>query len=160
MNLKEQHHSITSLFSVLLLLMFAGSAFLLILFGSHIYQRGTEKLDENYTIRTAVAYVSEKIRHHEERECISMQNLDGFPALRLKENIDNDTFYTYIYFYDHTLRELFIRQDILPAPEMGNVIVELADFSITESPAGFLTVTAVTDGGSSLSELLYPVTNS
>ena len=89
-----------------------------------------------------------------------MQNLDGFPALRLKENIDNDTFYTYIYFYDHTLRELFIRQDILPAPEMGNVIVELADFSITESPAGFLTVTAVTDGGSSLSELLYPVTNS
>lgn len=160
MKQNEQKHAVTLLFFVLLLMMFAGSAFLLILFGSHIYQSGTKKLDENYTIRTAVAYVSEKVRQHEEAECISMENLDGIPALRLKESIQDDVFYTYIYFYDNALRELFIRPDIPPSPEMGTVIVELAGFSITEDPKGFLTVTAVTDDGVSLSELIYPVVHS
>lgn len=146
-----------SLFSVLLLLMFAASAFLLVLLGSRIYQNGTDKLNENYTIRTAVAYVSEKIRQHEDTGCISMQELDGLPALCLKDIINDDIFFTYIYFYDHALKELFVRQNTYPSPDMGSTIVELSDFSITESPEGFFTVTAVTDDGVSLSELIFPM---
>lgn len=154
---KKTHSSMNSLFAVLLLMMFAASAFLLILLGSRIYQNGTNKLDENYTIRTAVAYVTEKIRQHEDTGCISMQELDGLPALCLRDMINEDTFYTYIYFYDHSLKELFIRQNTPPSPEMGSTIVELSDFSITESPEGVFTVTAVTDDGVSLSELIFPV---
>lgn len=156
MQLKEQQHSIANLFCVLLLLMFAGSALILVLLGSRIYQNGVSHLNENYTARTAIAYVSEKVRQHDEEGCISMEALDGQAALRLTETIDDKCFYTYIYFYNGSLMELFLGADTAASSDMGSKIVELSDFSITEEPGGFLSVTAVSDDGNSLSTLLYP----
>lgn len=153
---KERQHSISNLFCVLLLLMFAGSALILVLLGSRIYQNGVSHLNENYTVRTAIAYVSEKVRQHDEAGCISMETLDGRTALRLEETIDGKCFYTYIYFYNGSLTELFLGADTAASAHMGSKIVELSDFSVTEESGGFLRVTAAGEDGSSLSTLLYP----
>lgn len=156
MKQKQEHSSVITLFSVFLLLLFVSSALLLILFGSRVYQNGARHLNENYTNRTAIAYVTEKVRQHEETGSISLQELDSIPALRLQETLNGDSFYTFIYFYDHALRELFLQSDRSPSPEMGSTIVELSDFSISENAEGFLTVTAVSQEGRSLSTLIYP----
>lgn len=156
MRSQEQHHSIGNLFCVLLLLMFAGSSLILVLLGSRIYQNGVSHLDENYTVRTAIAYVSEKVRQHDESGCISIETLGGQPSLRLEETIDDEAFYTYIYFYNGSLMELFLSTDTNASPDMGSKIVDLSGFSVTEESGGFLSVTAISEEGSSLSTLLYP----
>jgi hypothetical protein len=156
MNLQKRQHSYDWLFSFLLLMMFAGSALILILLGSHIYQNGVTHLDENYTVRTAVAYVSEKVRQNDVSGDISLQELEGIPALQLTENIDDNTYFTYIYFWNGALRELFLGADTTPSLTMGSTVVELTDFTITIPEEGFFRVTAVSDSGRSLSVLLHP----
>lgn len=134
MNENRQRHSISGLFTLILLLMFAFSTLSLVLLGSRIYKNGVSHLNSNYTTRTAVAYITEKIRQHDEKDCISLSELDGIPALLMKDNIDGDTFLTYIYFYDGALRELFVRGGSEPSPDMGSKIVALDSFSVTVSP--------------------------
>ena len=134
MNENRQRHSISGLFTMILLLLFAFSTLSLVLLGSRIYKNGVSYLNRNYTTRTAVAYVTEKIRQHDEKDTVSLSELDGIPSLLLKDTIDGNSFLTYIYFYDGALRELFIRSSMEPSPDMGSRIVALGDFSVTVSP--------------------------
>lgn len=134
MNENRQRHSISGLFTLILLLMFAFSTLSLVLLGSRIYRNGVSCLNRNYTTRTAVAYVTEKIRQHDEKDGIFLSDLDGIPSLLMKDNIDGDTFLTYIYFYDGALRELYVRDGTDLSSDMGSKIVVLDDFSVSASP--------------------------
>ena len=134
MNENRQRHSISGLFTLILLLLFAFSTLSLVLLRSRIYKNGVSHLNRNYTTRTAVAYVTEKIRQHDEKDSISLTELEGIPSLLLKDNIDGDIFFTYIYFHDGALKELFVRSSMEPSPDMGSRIVVLDDFSVTASP--------------------------
>lgn len=133
-NEKRQRHSVGGLFTLSLLLMFAFSTLVLVLLGSRIYRNGVSHLDRNYTTRTALAYVTEKIRQHDEKDSVSFSELDGIPALFLKDTIDGDSFFTFVYFYDGALRELFVHSSTSPSPEMGSKIVSLDDFSVSAVP--------------------------
>lgn len=134
MNENRQRHSVSGLFTLILLLLFAFSTLSLVLLGTRIYRNGVAQLNRNYTTRTAVAYVTEKLRQHEEAGCISFTELDDIPSLLLKDSLDGDTFFTYIYFYDGALRELFVRSGTEASPAMGNRIVALDSFSASLSP--------------------------
>lgn len=50
-----------------------------ILLGAKVYQNTASRMESNYTVRTALAYVTEKIRHADESGAISPGELDGFP---------------------------------------------------------------------------------
>ena len=128
MNENRQRHSISGLFTLILLLMFAFSTLSLVLLGSRIYKNGVSYLNRNYTTRTAVAYVTEKIRQHDEKDSVSLTELDGIPSLLMKDVIDGDSYLTCIYFYDGALKELFVRS----GTELS--IVTLGSFSVTASP--------------------------
>ena len=130
----RQRHTVSGLFSLILLLLFAFSTLSLVLLGSRVYKNGVSYLNRNYTTRTAVAYVTEKIRQHDESGNISLTKLEDVPALLMQDEIDGDTLLTYIYFYDGALRELFVRESTAPSPDLGSKIVVLNDFSITSSP--------------------------
>ena len=157
MNENRQRHAVSGLFSLILLLLFAFSTLSLVLLGSRIYKNGVSHLNRNYTTRTAVAYVTEKIRQHDEADNIRLADLDGIPALLMKDEIDGDTFLTYIYFYDGALRELFVRGSTASSPEMGSRIVVLDDFSVTPVPdlADTLLVQAVGEDGHSLETAVH-----
>ncbi len=152
MNENRQRHSVSSLFTLILLLMFAFSTLSMVLLGSRIYRNGVSYLNRNYTTRTAVAYVTEKIRQHDEKEHVLLSELDGIPALLMKDDIEGETFLTYIYFYDGALRELYVRSSSEPSPDMGSRIVALDDFSVTVSPdfQDTLLIHAAGEGGHSL----------
>ena len=157
MNENRQRHSISGLFTLILLLMFAFSTLSLVLLGSRIYRKGVSYLNRNYTTRTAVAYVTEKIRQHDEKDKIFLTKFSDIPALLMEDEIGEDTFSTYIYFYDGALRELFVRSSAKPSPDMGSSIVVLDDFSITASPdlADTLLVCAVGEDGHSLETAVH-----
>lgn len=156
MRLKQ--HSADSMFSFFLLLIFCMFTLLLAGMGASVYRNSTSQLDENYTSRTAVAYVSEKIRQHDCSDCISLTEIDGVPALCLSEVIEDEQFSTYIYYFDGALRELFIRSSMKPQISNGISIVELESFFMEEvsSSGTVYAITACSKNGKELSVLIHP----
>lgn len=154
MKTAAKHHMADSFSAFMLLLVFSIFTLLLAGTGAAVYKNSAAKLDENYTSRTAVAYVSEKLRQHDTAGAVSFTEVDGCNALALLEDVDGESFVTYIYFYDGALRELFMRASSQPSAALGTAIVELADFSI-EQENMLLRVSAVSPDGTEHSILLH-----
>lgn len=180
MQIKPKNHSIDSLFAFLLLLTFTLFTLMLAGMGSAIYRNGASYLDENYTSRTAVAYVTEKVRQHDVSGSIFMTKVEETPALAFRDTIDGESYLTYVYFYDGALRELFIEEDREPSATLGNRIVTLSSLTIeaanetagtdeaadgadagevssggNEDDTHLLLVTAVSEHGNELSQLIH-----
>lgn len=130
MNVSKRPHSIDGFFSVLLLLLFAFCTITLVLLGARIYRNGVAHLEENYTSRTSAAYISEKIRQHEEAGCVSVRTWQDTTVLCLEDRIGDDRFYTCIYYMDGSLRELFFREGTAPDLSVGTSILPLQSFRL------------------------------
>lgn len=154
MHLKTKTHSGSALFSLLLLLVFTLFTLLLSGTGAHIYRNSAQNLDENYTSRTAIAYISEKVRQHNSTDAIFLSDIQEQPALVLRKTIEEEPFLTYIYYHDNALYELFVHEDTVPRLQSGSRIVELQQLTLTEENH-ILTVTAVSKEGNTMSMLLY-----
>lgn len=157
--MKPKRHTADTLFTVLLLLSFALFALLLSATGAAVYQNSTSHLEENYTSRTAVAYVTEQIHQHDQAGCITFSEVEDIPALCLRETIEQQEFVTYIYYFDGALRELFLRADTIPCAANGTEIVPLASFTLKEvSDADGLLfeITACSENEQSLSAVIRP----
>ena len=150
----RKRHTADSLFSLLLLLIFSIFTLLLAGTGAMVYKNSAAKLDENYTSRTAVAYVSEKLRQNDRAGAVSFTEVEGCSALALQEDVEGESFVTYIYFYDGALRELFMRASSQPSAALGTAIVKLADFAVTQEDA-MMRVTAISPDGNENSILLH-----
>lgn len=131
MNSKPTRHSIDTLFTFLLLLSFLLFSLLVAGTGSIVYQNGTDSLNKNYTSRTALSYLTEKLRQHDHTDGISIRELDGIPSLVLYEEQNGTHYCTYLYFYDGALRELFTQASNVPSADMGTVIAELSGFTFS-----------------------------
>lgn len=141
-------HVFDSLFTFLLLLSFLLFSLLLCGVGSAVYRGGSDSLNENYTTRTALAYLAEKLREHDESNSLSESCIGEIPALLLSETIDDCKYVTYLYSYDGALCELFTAADTVPSPEMGTQIASLTSFSFSwdEDHALLLLETQDADG--------------
>ena len=155
--MKTRTHFADTVFSFFLLLIFGMFTLFFSGMGASVYRSSAAHLEENYTSRTAVAYVSEKIRQHDSSGSISLTELEGIPSLCLSEQISGEEFFTYIYYYDGALRELFIRSSTVPQAKSGSSIVELASFSIEEhsSSPDLYEITACSKNGLPLSSLVH-----
>lgn len=160
--MNRKRHQADSLFTFLLLLIFALFTLVLAGTGGAVYKNGVTHLNENYTSRTAIAYVSEKVRQHDSRNDVFLTSVEDLPALGLRDVFDGEAFLTYIYFYDGCLRELFVRENTAPMASSGTKIVELSSFTIEndgmngQTDTGSLfTVTAVSPEGDALSLFIH-----
>lgn len=156
MQTHKPSHSIQSVFPLLLLLIFCLFALVLSGTGAIVYKNSAAQLEENYTSRTAISYISEKIRQHNRYEPVELSELDGIPALKLKENIGQETYATYIYFYDQALRELFIHEHTEASASMGTVLVSLSALEFQPlADKQLLSVTAVSPDGNEVSIMIH-----
>ena len=143
-------------FVLVLFLVFTASALAVILLGARVYQNTSSHMQSNYTSRTALAYVSEKIRHADERGAVALGELDGIPALILTQEIAGVSYSTYLYFQDQELKELLAETSRKVTAEQGNAVVSLKDFSMEETDDGFYFFQAQDNDGETLSLYLHP----
>lgn len=149
-------HTVDFLFAILLFLLFTASALMVILIGGKVYQSSSSRMEQNYTVRTALSYLTEKIRQSDTSGAIELSHIDGTPALILRQEIDGVSYSTYIYGHDHSLKELFIKSSSPVSPDMGSSIVDLESISMEELEDGFFRLTAVDHAGNSISTLVHP----
>lgn len=119
---------------VLVLLVFAVftvSILLVLLSGADTVQKLTQRDQRTYHHRTAVQYLTTKVRQSDQADAISIGETDGIPTLVLTEKIDGITYETRIYCYEGYLRELFCGKGAGLAATFGEEILPMADFQIS-----------------------------
>jgi hypothetical protein len=118
------------LFIIALFCVFVITAFSVVNIGAQIYQSTINDMGENYTSRTALAYVSEKIRHSDGDCIFQLVDIDGTKALSMQQA--DEKYKTYIYFYQGQLWEAYVKEDHIMSLGDGEAIIEVADFEILQ----------------------------
>lgn len=148
-------HLIDLLFTLSLFCLFTAAAFIVVIIGSNVYKSTAAHMEENYSTRTALSYVTEKIRQHDRSGGVSLVETDPGNMLILTDMLDEGTYRTYIYSCDGYLCELVIRDGTEFSKELGEKIIKVDSFSITDRGGGFLELAAKDKKSSTVSCLLH-----
>ena len=147
--IQERHFVVDILFVLALFGVFAVSALVLVTIGADIYQHTVNDMNTNYDSRTAIAYITEKIRQSDcvlsdGTPAVSIGTLEQTPALILTDELDGEYYCTYLYLHDGWLRELYMRQGAYLGDNMedaGKNILELESLSYEQAAPNLLRVT-------------------
>ncbi len=129
---QENNHIIDILFTLALFCVFAASALFVVLIGANVYKSTVKQMNDNYSTRTSLSYVTEKIRQNDTAGSVSIGELDGVQALILTQQYDDLHLKTYIYEDNGVLKELFIHDDQKPVKEAGQSIMEVNSFHMEQ----------------------------
>ena len=154
---QERHFVVDILFVLALFAVFTVSALVLVTIGADVYQHTVHDMSRNYDSRTAMAYITEKVRQADSllengSPSVELGTLEQQPALILKEEIDGAYFTTYLYLYDGWLKELYIREDSYPGEEIsaaGQNILQLNALEYKQINESLLSVSMTTPDGES-----------
>ena len=116
---------------VLVLLVFAVfmvSVLLVLLSGADTVQRLTQRDQRSYHRRTAVQYISTRVRQSDLVDAVDTGSSDDISMLILTESINGRSYQTKIYCYDGYLREMFCAAGLEIEPEFGEEIVPMNGF--------------------------------
>ena len=150
-NKQKQIQTIDTVFPLIFILFFGFCAVALVLSGAHVYQNTTDRLKQNYTVRTAAAYLQEKVREYSSESQIELLSETGQTVLALYEDGDSG-YVTYIYLYKGKLRELFTKKGRDIVWSSGQELVAVDTFSVTKQKENLLQIELSGDGQE---ELLY-----
>jgi len=133
MNFKKREKSVVDiLFLLALFCAFLISALFIVLFGARIYKSIAADMQKNYTKRTSLSYVTEKIRQHDAIGSIDIQITDNQPVLVLTQNLLGTDYKTYLFSYDGYLKEFTAKDDYELDLQNGQKLIEIKDFYAEE----------------------------
>lgn len=146
------------LFLLLLFGIFVLSALSVVLVGTKAYKRVQANMDENYTRRTGIAYVSEKIRQYDSENMISLKKIKGKDVLVLKKEGKSDLYAAYLYEEEHYLKELFLKDGQTPDFAYGQKILKIGGISLTEEKHQIYRLVLEDENGGKTQVYLHPKT--
>ena len=154
-NDRAQRHTADLLFTIGLFCLFAAAAFILVLIGVRAYQNTASHMQDTFSTRTALSYVAEKLRQHDADGGAALGEVDGMPALVLRDDMGGGTYRTYIYSDGDTLYEFTVRDGTEPSASLGNAIIDVKDFAIADAGDGFYAFSASDSAGHTIRLLAH-----
>lgn len=139
-------HTIDILFPLLFILLFCFCALLVVLQGARIYEKTAAGLEENYTVRTAVSYLQEKVRECGDSSKITVQEMSGRQVLVIEADVNVESYASYIYQEDGYLKELFTKKETFSGLQGGQELVALDTFLVSRSEEDLLQFDLAADG--------------
>ncbi|MDD6328023.1 MAG: DUF4860 domain-containing protein [Lachnospiraceae bacterium] len=133
---RKKSSTVDTLFLLALLCVFLISALFVVLFGAHIYKQTIRDTSDNFTVRTASAYITEKLRRFDSADNITITTQSSGSVVALRQTTEGHTYVTYLYFDESALKELTILDGSEFLRSAGTPILELHGFNAEEiSPA-------------------------
>ncbi|MDO4513424.1 MAG: DUF4860 domain-containing protein [Lachnospiraceae bacterium] len=126
----ESSHMIDMLFILTLFLVFILSSISVVGIGIKVYRSIVQDMNTNYDSRTAVSYVTEKIREADQNGSIAIGRFHEQDALILTQYVNETPYSTYLYVYDGSLCELFTPASSDLPLNSGQKILEIEAFDI------------------------------
>lgn len=128
----KRRHMIDFIFPVALFFVFALSALIVIMIAVRIYQSSAENSFLNYSSRTSLSYISEKVHQNDADGEIYIGRFDGCDALVMEQSEDGDTYYSYIYEDDNELKELYVKAGANANADSGHKIMDVSEFTMEQ----------------------------
>ncbi len=153
-DMHKRNHIIDSLFPIVLFFVFTVSAVIVILLATKIYESTTERSTLNNVAYTSLTYVSEKVHRNDSLSNISLTDMDGTMALTFLHTGDKEGYTTYIYYHDGFLKELFIKNQVVPSLSMGTSISKVTDFEIKQIESNLFRISCVDESGHTISTIV------
>lgn len=147
--IKQKNHVVDLLFSLALFCVFAASALTIVIMGADVYQKFVNDMNRNSTIRTSLSYLSEKIHQNDAENGIRIDQLNDLPSLVLTQNLNGETYETWIYAYDGMLYEIMTDLENGFTPEEGQPILEIGSFSLEQNGSRIILTVSDTQGNTS-----------
>ena len=133
MNFNKREKSIVDiLFILALFCAFLISALFIVLFGAKIYRSTVADMDTNFTSRTSLSYITEKMRQHDSVGGAKVTFIEDQPVLILNQENDGVNYCTYLFSHDGYLKEITAKEGFDFDFKSGQNILELSDFSVSE----------------------------
>ena len=107
---KEKPHIVDVLFVLALFGVFTLSALVLVILGANIYKQTVSHMTDNYDSRMACSYFAEKIRQNDLASSVELGELYDTEALVFSQEINGETYATYLYYHEGYLKELFMKK--------------------------------------------------
>lgn len=140
-------HIIDFLFVLSLFCVFTISAFLIVIIGANVYRSTVKNMEDTYSTRTALSYVTEKIRRYDAEGLISLTTLDDIPALAFYDRAENEDYITYLYSNGDALLEFTAGSNTDVSADMGEEVISVRNFSISGKGNGLLCLSAEDSDG-------------
>lgn len=138
MNFAKRDKSIMDfVFILALFCAFMITALFVVLFGSRIYKRTVSDMDANFASRTALSYVTEKVRSHDYNGGAEVSDIDkasvgGHSILILYTNTDAGEYATYLYVTDGYLKEYTAPKGDDFSYDRGTNILPIEEFAVNQ----------------------------
>ena len=108
--LNMNHTSLDFIFILVLLCIFAFGSLMTVILGSNAYKGIKEDMDSNFELRTPLSYISTKIRQNDSIGSIQIINKEGTDALVLENPDNGEICQTWIYEYQGSLYEVYLKK--------------------------------------------------
>lgn len=142
MTREQREYKINQLLVLMLFTVFAVCILFVLLTGAGIYEQIIEKNQNCYEKRTAVQYLTTRIRQNDRKHAVEVRTFAGAEALVFKEIIHEKEYETVIYCYEGDLREIFSASAGEFSPEDGNKILEMKELTLEkDEDAVYATIT-------------------
>lgn len=105
--LKSNGQTMNVLFTMLLFLVFVLCALYTVLIGGKVYENIRSRMGDSGTGGVALSYIANKVRQGDAAGAVNVKEIDSVPVLELKQEINGETYVTWIYYYEGYIRELF-----------------------------------------------------
>ena len=145
-----RHHTVDTVFVLSLFCVFTAAVLMTLILGTNIYSTMQKTSNEAYYARTALSYITQKLRHCDSADCVEISEFGGSSALMLTELYNDVEYETIIYIYDGAVRELFCEKGVDFEPDAGGEIIKGKALSFDFVSDDLIRVNYIdTQGGSS-----------
>ncbi|NLB29111.1 MAG: DUF4860 domain-containing protein [Clostridiales bacterium] len=146
--MKRYVHTADAIFALILFAAFAVSILMVLTAGARSYQNVRSSVEARHSETTCVSYIVMKLRHYDDAACtVELGELEGTPALLLRETIEGEDYVTAIYYHDGYVREIYAESSLELTLDEGFQIVEAQTLTLTSPSAGLYSVACVGTGG-------------
>ena len=125
---KTVQHSMQGVFVFVLLGLFAVMSTLMVLLGAQMYRNTVDRSTANNEDRVLGAYVRSMIRAEDTSGAMEIGEYNGVKTLAMREDLDGETYVTWLYCYDGNMYEWFTSDDGDFRPESGTAICPAQSF--------------------------------
>ena len=129
--IKRDRSIVDVIFMITVFGVFMLSALFVVLFGARIYKRTAHDMSVNFSSRTSLAYITEKLHQHDRKNGVEIIEDKQGPVLKLSQFVNSDEYCTYLYEHDGNLKELTVRGDVDLVRSAGKNILKLNSFAAT-----------------------------
>ncbi len=124
-------------------------------YGVAVYRHLTEFSEETYFQRTALSYFANQIRTFDQSGSVALGKLEDVDAVVLRETLDQNTYVTYLYYYDGAIRQLAMEEGTRLTPADGDALLSASGLNISRTEDS-LSLTARDETGQSFSLTVTP----